>query len=410
MIDRWCLLGCSSKVSPAGRIDDTAFEDILQLKVDARVMLIHNVDVTDSLTNGQLGSVSGFSYTSKGQIHAVLIRFDNVNAGKNLCLKHPKLASLFPGSVPIFRETFSYNLGTSTKHLARATLVQLPLRLAWGVTCHKVQGQTFTSSSKIVIHWGKGLPAGMVYVMLSRSKKLSHISIQGQYDQKQIRCDFSAKLMVEQLEMRSEAFPATGFLINSSALITVAFVNIQSLPTKIADIQADFLLRKANVLLFCETWLEDNCCEPSLLPNFVALSHVKNGRGQGLSSFVDKKTLANAINFPEFQKNKLLDHGCSLLHVYRSSRCNIGDFVAKLEENLTNDVAFLIGDFNKPNNKNIESVMSKYDFHQIVTSKTHRKGNKLDLCFVRFFKVEAILHPIYYSDHDSFVLNVIKRL
>ena len=138
-------------------------------------MLIDNVNVSDFLTNGRIGTVTAFDFTQNGKIHAMLVKFDDENVGKEQRAKYQKLASSHRGSVPIFRETFTYNLGGSGKHLARATLIQLPLRLAWGITCHGVQGQTFSSDTRIVIHWSKGLPAKMVYVMLSRSKRLQDI-------------------------------------------------------------------------------------------------------------------------------------------------------------------------------------------------------------------------------------------
>ena len=327
-----------------------------------------------------------------------------------ICLKHLYLSSLFSGSVPYFRESFSYNLGTSTKHLARATLVQLPLRLAWGVTCHKVQGQTFTSSSKIVTHWSKGLPAGMVYVMLSRSKTIDDISIQRAFDQRQIRCDFSAKLMVEQLENRYHAFLLKRSPVKDPSLFIVSFVNIQCMQNKIVDLLADKVLQKANLLHLCETWLEENSNIPSLLPKLVGLSHIKKGKGPSMSSYADSTIVANVINFQEFQRIETVNHNCALIHVYRSSRRHHWQFFAQLEGALTDDVAIVLGDFNLPNAGNILPLMSQYHFHQGITSDTHRGRNRLDLCFTRHFKTEAYLHPVYYSDHDSIFFNVLQRL
>ena len=50
-----------------GTIDDTAFKKTLHLKVGAKVMLIHNIDLLDSLVNGQIGEVIDFLYESKYQ-------------------------------------------------------------------------------------------------------------------------------------------------------------------------------------------------------------------------------------------------------------------------------------------------------------------------------------------------------
>ena len=52
-------------ISEHGTVDDTQFLDILQLKIGAKVMLIHNVDLMDDLVNGQMGHVVDFLYDGK---------------------------------------------------------------------------------------------------------------------------------------------------------------------------------------------------------------------------------------------------------------------------------------------------------------------------------------------------------
>ena len=50
-----------------GTIDNTPFKKTLHLKVGAKVMLIFNVNLLDSLVNGQIGEVIDFLYESKYQ-------------------------------------------------------------------------------------------------------------------------------------------------------------------------------------------------------------------------------------------------------------------------------------------------------------------------------------------------------
>jgi ATP-dependent exoDNAse (exonuclease V) alpha subunit len=54
----------------------------------------------------------------------------------------------------------------------------VPLKLAWGWTIHKSQGQTFIG--KFVINLGnREIAAGMSYVAISRAKSLANIGFAG---------------------------------------------------------------------------------------------------------------------------------------------------------------------------------------------------------------------------------------
>ena len=68
---------------------------------------------------------------------------------------------------PIPQFEFDYQL-TSKKgyrHAAKKKMTQFPLTLSWGITCHKMQGQTVKKGSKLIVHWHEKLKYGMAYVM-----------------------------------------------------------------------------------------------------------------------------------------------------------------------------------------------------------------------------------------------------
>ena len=60
-----------------GTIGDTQFVDNLNLKNGARVMLILNVDVSDLLCNGAMGTLVGFENFKDGSLDKVIVKFDN---------------------------------------------------------------------------------------------------------------------------------------------------------------------------------------------------------------------------------------------------------------------------------------------------------------------------------------------
>ena len=167
-------VGCRPKINQ-GKFNDTAFSDSITLKVGARVIFIYNVDVNDCLTNGQLGSIVGIISPDLCQINCVPVELDDEHVGISLIKQNPQFRSSYSGGVPIFKTFVTYQLSKRNRHSARSQLLQLHLRLAWALTCHKVQGQTFPTGQKDIIEWDQSLQPRMAYVMLSRVKRLSDI-------------------------------------------------------------------------------------------------------------------------------------------------------------------------------------------------------------------------------------------
>ena len=70
-------------VSPKdGRIDKTSFMKKLEVKTEARVMMIHNVDTSDHLVNGAIGEVLGFEKNDNGEVTTIHTHFYDEKAGQ----------------------------------------------------------------------------------------------------------------------------------------------------------------------------------------------------------------------------------------------------------------------------------------------------------------------------------------
>ncbi|WWC92397.1 uncharacterized protein L201_007354 [Kwoniella dendrophila CBS 6074] len=168
----------------------------LELKVDAQVMLIKNMDET--LVNGSMGRVVGFChkqfYTTdsagRWAPDADLAGLDEEDRYKSLKLREmyqDKVASGSLKPMPVVRfnvpggtrdllvehDTFKAELPSGEVQASRS---QLPLILAWAMSIHKSQGQTL---DRVKVDLGKVFEKGQAYVALSRATSLEGLQVLG---------------------------------------------------------------------------------------------------------------------------------------------------------------------------------------------------------------------------------------
>lgn len=152
----------------------------LHLKVGAQVMFIKNDDqkpiknsegtMSWRWVNGTIGKVVSF-----GEGNYVLVEADNEI--------HTVGISTWQKVRYLIEEEFNEATGKFTENIVPEVLAefrQIPLRLAWAVTVHKSQGQTY---DEVIIDMGGGaFSSGHTYVALSRVR-----SLEGLYLTKKIR-------------------------------------------------------------------------------------------------------------------------------------------------------------------------------------------------------------------------------
>ena len=118
-------------------------------------MLTIDLDVTDMLSNGSLGTLRGvLRDKSTGEPVILMVQFDMDDSGKKLQGRHPNLAKSFPGCTPILKQTHKYTTAKHSKgaRAELATVCQHPLVPSEGVTGHKIQGQTVKAPRTIAVH------------------------------------------------------------------------------------------------------------------------------------------------------------------------------------------------------------------------------------------------------------------
>ena len=62
-------------------MDNTSLSQLLKVKTEAKVMIVINVNTTDSPFNGSLGVLEVIATDDDGNIKSVIIKFDTEKAG-----------------------------------------------------------------------------------------------------------------------------------------------------------------------------------------------------------------------------------------------------------------------------------------------------------------------------------------
>src|SRR3546814_8034284 len=83
----------------------------------------------------------------------------------------------------------------------RASITQIPLRLAWAITIHKSQGMTLDAA---LIDLRRAFVAGMGYVALSRVRSLNNLYLKG-INRMALEISEPAYDIYDQLRMKSKA-------------------------------------------------------------------------------------------------------------------------------------------------------------------------------------------------------------
>merc|ERR1711911_347224 len=242
-----------------GTVAETGFVDKLELKQNAKVIMIHNVCTTDGLTNGQLGVLKEVLKNSNGGIEKLIVKFNKPNVGTVSRSQNPIMARKYPDCVVIERVKLEYSLRKKGGvEGAKAAVIQFPIRLAHAITAHKVQGQSIPSPLKVGMDISSVFEAAQAYVMLSRVQSLDQVYIANDMNAKKIM--FAEKALEELTRLQDESesmrrWEAWDSVKNTS--FKIASLNCAGLKSHIDAINGDDKLLKGDCLLFQETSLNN---------------------------------------------------------------------------------------------------------------------------------------------------------
>ena len=117
-------------------------QKVLTVKINARVIIATNIDVTDGLTNGAMGTVTNVVIEQiTGRISVILVAFDSEHVGQE-AMYTSVYNSINQNAVPICQRQATFPVDKNASF--QATRTQFPLTLARAVTMLKCQGLTLS--------------------------------------------------------------------------------------------------------------------------------------------------------------------------------------------------------------------------------------------------------------------------
>ena len=394
------------KIQNDGSIPDTGLQKRFRFKAGAKVMLTVNLRTSDALTNGAFGYILGYKLNKDNAPKTIYVHFYNEKVGKETRKNYPELQVLYPGKLvtPIEMYEKTFNIGNKfSSTTSTATALQLPLKLSFAVTAHKVQGQTIKKPMKTVIDLHKANKEAQAYVMLSRAECMDQLIILDRLNEDSWNFSQAALNEVQSLSKK-----ALNRRLDAQYDLEIVSLNIRSLRKHFVDLLNDPFIKKVDVLCLQETWLgQDEDTGLFHIPGFN--SHFNNmKRGRGLTCYCKQSSECYEVKQNSFQISKLVTYQLDIISLYRSQE-EKGEIVEHISQLISADnPTIILGDINlnllKENYHPMIQFLRKMKFSQLVNSATHQKGGLIDPVFVsyHFKNYSTSIHQVglYYSDHD----------
>ena len=148
---------------------------VVTVKINTRVMITTNIDVTDGLTNGAMGTVTNVVIDqTTGKMSVILVAFDSEHVGQEIRYTNV-YNSINQNAVPIHQTQATFPVHKKTSFQASRT--QFPLTLAWDFTIHKCHRLTLSEIVIDMTHAKGKFKPGEAYVAFSRVKTLDKLHI-----------------------------------------------------------------------------------------------------------------------------------------------------------------------------------------------------------------------------------------
>jgi hypothetical protein len=403
----------------------------LQICEGSRVMLTVNLDISDHLINGAIGTVVKIHrrQDSTNPSGIIFVKFDDPVAGNKT--KSNRRSAELKECVPIEKTTKEFKVSKGKGTTLKGEREQFPLKVAHAMTIHKSQGSTIEymtgdmdRSCKTPGYKSK-VDSGMFYTLLSRATT-RHKARLINFEKDVIKCNEKAKLEMHRL--RTNSVLHCTHPIEDLSGNKICLHNIRKWDKHISHfLSSKQYIQNSAIFCFTETHTSED--------NFNDIKHYHNGTWASLH-----KHTAHGLAFCyDTSKVKLIDSDFQILFpelemlpvgveidnervmfvlVYRPQNVSKQAFLYQLLNQvimlLTHNYQRLIvlGDFNLDQKSPEHSscflpFCEHFGFIQRTAWSTHKYGGMLDLIFDNdksMKPAEWMSSP--YSDHFVIMFDI----
>ena len=403
-----------------GAIGTTSFIDEIRLKVGTKIILIHNVDTSDGLTNGQLGKLVSIIFTKDGHPDKLIVELQKIDAGIKNRKRNDGIAKRFPKAVTIERVSVNYSIRKKGGTIgSTATLVQFPIKLAHAITGHKIQGQTIVKPSTVGFDLISIFEEAQGYVMLSRVEELNQGFIIEDFDPRKLYPSQKALKELARMNAISVNQNPSPWNIQCRNSIKVLFLNCAGLKPHFEDFKLDKNVAKADIITIAETSILPKDNEDLFALQGYTHSFLKVGPGKGIGSYfkIDMFKTDKTLVMDRFQAAKFKNGKVDIIAIYRSHSLNSSNILQELTKLIDlKRTTFIVGDFNlcykeNANNRLIKGL-EELGFKQLIHEPTHVRGRTIDHAYLleekRTMKIVIERYSPYYSDHDALCITFLE--
>ena len=402
-------------IDAVGQVGKTNFVDELVLKKGCPVMLVSNIDVADCLSNGQLGTLVDTVKGANGVVKWLMIKFKNENVGKEWRQRHPGLAQRYPGCTGVERLSWDYSLKEEgPKHL---NIYQFPIKVAFAVTAHKIQGQSILKPAKVAIDLAGIKSSSQAYVMLSRVEDIQQIGIMGEFKDSSVRIDKNALAELQKMNERSMNRNPTPWR-DGKAAVRIAALNVMNLRHNHKYLVEDPTLKFADIVCLSETWLSNG--EEGFSMGGYEVAYNSVGEGKGVAAFYKAEIFHHRAECRLGRAQMIMfeSPAADVIVIYCSKGQSLEEVADKVDEwRDPAKMTVVCGDINvclkKEERNKLTVELESMGFAQLNEEATHVAGGHIDHMYVTkeaAGKTSLERYTPFYSDHDALCLTLAQGM